>query len=118
MQNGDNPQPSTTTTPEVSTSTVQPSLAGTPSPTAPSLTSSLDLIGRSTATMVVLVYGLGFVILAFYDAQYGVAQFSPFRTRIILVGFVFIALVSLAGAAQHYGLAYLPAVEPIIKDAE
>src|SRR5438105_9619679 len=108
----------TTPTPETSTSTVQPSPASTPSPTALSLSSSLDVIGRSTATIVIVIYAFGFVILGFHDARYGVAQFSPFRSRIVLVGFVFVMLVSLAASAQHYGLTYLPALKPIIEDTE
>src|SRR3989442_10126621 len=79
---------------------------------------SIDLITRSTASALLLVYGLGFVILGFHDARYGVVQFSPFRARIVLVGFVFGALVALAAAAQHYGFAYFIGLEAVVKDSE
>jgi hypothetical protein len=79
---------------------------------------SIDLIAKSTATFVALIYSLGFVILTFHDAEYGVAQFSAFRARILLVGFVFVTVVTSAAAAQHYGLAHLPSVEPIMNDTE
>ncbi len=45
-------------------------------------------------------------------------QFSPFRARIVLVGFAFLALVSLTAAAQHFGLAYFGPLELVIKDRE
>jgi hypothetical protein len=117
MQNGDSPLLSTATTAEPAPAPQPPSAGPIPAAT-PSLSSSLDAIGRSTATLVIVIYAFGFVILGFHDAKYGVAQFSPFRARIVLVGFVFVMLVSLAAAAQHYGLAYLHFVEPIMKDAE
>jgi hypothetical protein len=79
---------------------------------------SLDLIAKSTATFIALIYGLGFIILTFHDAKYGVAQFSAFRARILLVGFVFITVVTSAAAAQHYSLLHFPSLEPIMKDTE
>jgi hypothetical protein len=86
--------------------------------TRPARFPSLDLVAKSTATFVALIYGLGFVILTFHDAEYGVAQFSAFRARILLVGFVFVTVVTSAAAAQHYGLAQLTSVESIMKDTE
>lgn len=38
---------------------------------------SIELFTRLTASVLLLVYGLGFVILGFHDARYGVVQFSP-----------------------------------------
>lgn len=88
-------------------------------PQSPSpVSASIELITRATASALLIVYGLGFVILGFHDARYGVIQFSPFRTRIVLVGFVFTALVALAAGAQHYGIAYLAPLESVRGDAE
>ena len=50
------------------------------------------MFARSAATLLLVMYGIGFVILSAYEAQYGVAQFGPLRARIFLVGFVFAAL--------------------------
>jgi len=36
----------------------------------------------------------------------------------VLVGFIFLALVSLAAAAQHYGLSYFGPLEPVLRDNE
>jgi hypothetical protein len=97
----------------------QPSSSpSSPAATAVPLSFSMDLIARATAPVLLTVYGLGFVILGFHDARYGVVQFSPFRARIVLVGFVFLALVSLTAAAQHYGLSYFGPLEPVIKDRD
>src|SRR2546427_613366 len=101
-------QGSNTAAPKAPAAETQPSLLG-----AGPLFPAIDLITRSTASIVLLIYGLGFVILGFHDAKYGVVQFSPFRARIVLVGFVFVMLVSLAAAAQHYGLAYFGPLEPV-----
>ena len=82
----------------------------------PSINVSIDLITRAAASALLVVYGLGFVILAFHDARYGVVQFSPFRARIVLVGFVFTVLVGLAAGAQHYGLLYAAPLETVRAD--
>jgi hypothetical protein len=82
------------------------------------VSSSIDLITRVVASALVIVYGLGFVILGFHDARYGVVQFSPFRTRIVLVGFVFTSLVALAAGAQHYGILYIAPLESVRADTE
>ncbi len=78
--------------------------------------SSIDLIARSIASVLAAIYGLGFVILGFHDATYGLAQFSPFRTRIVLVGLVFTALVIIAAASHHYGFQYLAALASVVSD--
>jgi hypothetical protein len=87
-------------------------------PAPPPLSLSIDIITRSTASAVLIVYALGFVILGFHDARYGVVQFSPFRARIVLVGFVFAALVTLAAGARHYRFAYLAPLESVVKDTD
>ena len=79
---------------------------------------SLDLAVRSSAPVVLLIYGVGFIILGFHDAKYGVVQFSPFRARIFLVGFVFVALVALTAAAQHYSPGYFNLFDPVVTDVE
>jgi hypothetical protein len=63
-----------------------------PAPDKPVFASYLDMFARSAATLLLVMYGIGFVILSAYEAQYGVAQFGPLRARIFLVGFVFAAL--------------------------
>lgn len=80
--------------------------------------STIDLIARTAATALLFIYGLGFVILGFHDSKYGAVQFSPFRARIFLVGFVFASFVSLAAAAYHYGFAYFGPLELIAKDTD
>jgi MFS family permease len=104
---------------ENTTQTDQPaSSPETPEAAAAPLSFSIDLITRITASVLFIMYGAGFVILAFHDAKYGVVQFSPFRTRILLVGFVFTTLVALAAGAQHYSLAYFGPLKPVMNDSE
>jgi hypothetical protein len=81
------------------------------------LPSLLELTTKSSASILIVTYGLGFVILGFHDAKYGVVQFSPFRARILLVGFVFAMLVALAAAAFHYRFAYIAPLESVVKDS-
>jgi hypothetical protein len=38
--------------------------------------SYIDLFTRIMTAMLVLIYGIGFVILAVYEAHYGIVQFS------------------------------------------
>src|SRR6266478_2534421 len=85
------------------------------SPAAPP-TFSIDLITRSTAPLLLMVYGLGFVILGFHDAKYGVVQFSPFRTRIVLVGLVFVALVALTAWADPSRIPHWDPLEKVRAD--
>lgn len=86
---------------EDATQASQPSSSPlTPQPTAAPPAFSIELIARSTAPLLLMVYGAGFVILGFHDARYGVIQFSPFRTRIVLVGLVFAVLVGVAALAD------------------
>jgi hypothetical protein len=75
----------------------------------------IDAATRWTATVVLVVYGAGFIILALHDARYGIVEFDLLRTRTVLVGFVFVALVVLAVSAQHYRLGF-PALESVINN--
>jgi hypothetical protein len=43
-----------------------------------------------------LVYLFGYIIVAIYDARYGIADFSPFRAKVIAVGMVFVILILVA----------------------
>ncbi len=89
-----------------------------PTPEKQQLSSTFDLLTHSTAPALLFMYAVGFVILGFHDAKFGVVQFSPFRARIVLVGFVFSLLVSLAAAAYHYGFAYFSPLKPVVNDSE
>src|SRR6266404_2409045 len=56
------------------------------------------LLQTSSHVLVVgagLVYLFGFIIVSIFDATYGIADFSLFRTKVIAVGTVFVILVSL-----------------------
>jgi hypothetical protein len=79
----------------------------------PAFTSYLDVFARSAATILLVMYGVGFVILAAYEARYGIVQFGPLRARIFLVGFAFTALSALPIAAHHYGLSYFRVLEAV-----
>jgi MFS family permease len=57
-----------------------------------------------------LVYLFGFIIVSIFDASYGIADFSLFRTKVIAVGTLFVFLIGLAAlltfrAFQLFGLA-------------
>src|SRR5580704_5678914 len=81
---------------------------------APPQSSAIDAITCSTASALLAVYGVGFVILGIHDAKYGVVQFSPFRTRIGLVGLVFVALVGLVALAQDSGINYFNILKRVL----
>lgn len=78
----------------------------------------VDWIARTSATVLVVCYGAGFIILAAHDAHYGIVQFSPLRPRIFFVGFVFCTLAVLSAAAEFYGLSLLPSLKAIVDDTE
>ena len=65
------------------------SSAPTSAPSKFDFTGSLDILARSAATLLLIMYGGGFVILSAYEAKFGVVQFGPLRARIFLVGFFF-----------------------------
>jgi hypothetical protein len=89
-----------------------------PPPSERSFGAYVDLLVRAAATLLVAIYGLGFVILGVYEARYGIFQFSPLRARIFLVGFTFIALIALPVAAHHYKLAYYGPLAPVFNNAD
>ena len=94
------------------------STAQVPTPDKLVFSSYLDVFARSTATLLLVMYGVGFVVLSAYEAQYGVVQFGPLRARIFLVGFVFTALSALPMAAHHYGLAYFGPLKKVRENAD
>jgi hypothetical protein len=90
-------------------------------PTLPSVRSFgayIDLFARTAATLLVAIYGVGFVILSVYEGGYGIFQFSPLRARIFLVGFAFVALAALPAAAHHYKLAYYGPLKPVLNNTD
>jgi hypothetical protein len=89
-----------------------------PAPDKPALAGYLDALARSSATLLLVMYGAGFVILAAYEARYGIAQFGPLRARIFLVGFAFVALSALPIAAHHYGFANYGPIKTIRENKE
>jgi len=96
-----------------------PALSGPPPPQAAKpLLSSIDTLTRFTASALLAVYGIGFIILGFHDARYGVVQFSPFRARILLVGLVFTTLVGVAAWAQHAQVLYWDTLKIVRADRE
>lgn len=84
----------------------------------PGFGSYIEPFTRLTTTLLVVMYGIGFVILAVYEAHYGIFQFSPLRARIFLVGFVFTALAALPAAAYHYGLSYYGPLMPVVENTD
>ena len=78
--------------------------------------SYVESLTRVVTALLVLMYGLGFVILSAYEARYGIMQFNPLRTRIVLVGFLFIVLGALPAAALHYKMAYYGPLEPVVEN--
>jgi hypothetical protein len=84
----------------------------------PGLAAYAELLTRLTATSLVVIYGVGFVILAVHEAHYGILQFSPLRARIFLVGFVFIVLAVLPAAAHHYGLSHYGPLKSVLDNSD
>lgn len=78
----------------------------------------IDVVARATAALLLIFYGTGFIILAAYDARYGIVQFGLLRTRILLTGFVFTALVVLSISTQFYRLLYFPGLKPVLENKE
>lgn len=59
----------------------------------------LSVLQTSSQALVVgagLVYLFGFIIVSVFDATYGIADFSLFRTKVIAVGALFLFLIALA----------------------
>lgn len=96
-------------------------VAGTQPPPGRSekiLGSYVESLTRITASSLVLMYGIGFLILSIHEARFGISQFSPLRARIIFVGFTFTVLAALPAAAHHYGFAYFGPLKAIIKNTD
>jgi len=94
------------------------STAPVPAPSKFDFGASLDVLARSTATLLLVMYGVGFVILAAYEAKFGVVQFGPLRARIFLVGFVFTALSALPIAAHHYNFSYFNQITSVMENKD
>ena len=84
----------------------------------PGFREHIETVTRATATGLVFVYAVGFIILALYDARYGIIGFSFLRVKILSVGALFWLLVMLAAAAAHYQIEYLPALRAVYNNAE
>jgi hypothetical protein len=82
------------------------------------LGANLELVTRATATIFVVLYAIGFIILAVHDAQFGIVQFSLLRARILLIGSLFTALVMLSAGALHYRLGYIAALKEVYDNTE
>ena len=82
------------------------------------LSASIELVTRATAALLVILYIVGFVILAFHDAQYGIVEFSFLRTRILLVGSLFAGLVMLSAGAVHYQISYIAELREVYNNPE
>lgn len=78
--------------------------------------SYLEPLARVTTSLLVLMYGLGFIILSAHEARYGIMQFSPLRARIFFVGFTFLGFVALPAAALHYKWAYYGPLTPVVEN--
>lgn len=105
-------------TPAVSASQEKPIVPSADAPTVTQNFFSIDFITRATASVLLFIYGVGFVILGFHDARYGVVQFSPFRARIVLVGLVFTALVGLTIWALNTRTAYWNVLKNVQADQD
>jgi hypothetical protein len=94
------------------------STAPATAPEKSEFTASIDVFARSGATLLLVMYGVGFVILSAYEAQYGVVQFGPLRGRIFLVGFAFLGLSTLPIVAHHYNLAYFGQLKTVLENED
>jgi len=74
-----------------------------PTAQAPAPKWGIDAISRTTATALALTYGVGFIIVSAYEAQFGFTEFNPIRARIFFTGFMFACLSALPAAASHFG---------------
>jgi hypothetical protein len=85
----------------------------TPQIIAPELgfSANVELVTRTTAALLLVLYTFGF-------AQYGIVQLSFLRTRILLVGSLFAALVMLSAGAVHYPLAYIAELKEVYNNPE
>lgn len=70
---------------------------------APAPKWGIEAISRATATALALTYGVGFIIVSAYEAQFGFMEFNPIRGRLFFTGFMFAILSTLPAAAFHFG---------------
>jgi hypothetical protein len=61
----------------------------------------LEVTARAAAVFVAVVYGTGFLIVAIYHAQYGIAQFDFLKPKIVSTGIVFVLLTTLPTMAEE-----------------
>jgi len=59
------------------------------------ISATLQALSHVLAVGAALVYFFGYVIVSVFDATYGIADFSLFRTKVIAVGALFVFLVAL-----------------------
>jgi len=78
------------------------------------MASAIESLVRFAGAGLFVVYAAGFVILSVYESSFGIAQFNPFRTKIIAAGMVFCCLASLPVVALF--LDFLPGV-PVTSDS-
>jgi len=64
-------------------------------------TSALEALVRYAGVGLFIVYLAGFIILSVYESSFGIANFNPFRTKIIAAGVVFWCLVALPVVAIY-----------------
>lgn len=60
------------------------------------IATALQTVSQALIVGAGLVYLFGFLIVSIFDATYGIADFSLFRTKVIAVGGLFVFLVALA----------------------
>jgi hypothetical protein len=69
-----------------------PAQPGDPPPVAGPM---IDLISKSVAALVVILYGCGFLITSIQHFSYGFVETNPFRPRIASAGAWFILFVAI-----------------------
>jgi hypothetical protein len=67
--------------------------------------SQIDLLARAGAVLLVLLYGLGFLIVSVHRASYGMVQFELLRPKLLSAGILFSVLFVLPAleACRAYG---------------
>lgn len=79
---------------------------------------NIEMVSRTTAAFLLVLYTVGFIILAVHDARFGIVQFSLLRARILLIGSLFTTLVMLSAGALHYQLGYIAALKEVYDNRE
>ncbi|MHB8526674.1 MAG: hypothetical protein ACYDD2_11025 [Candidatus Acidiferrales bacterium] len=77
----------------------------------------LELISRAGAILLVALYGVGFLVVSFHDASYGIVEFGVFRTRLLSAGIIFGVFLGLPllEASRIFGLFGLQALRPVAR---